>query len=85
MNFLQLIDETTVDPTWLSEKTGLAVKSATFADVKKMGGMSAEIKYIDVTITQEDDQMEEKTIRMVVKSVGLICSFDPSTAAIGTY
>jgi hypothetical protein len=68
MNFLKCIDESTVDPTWLSEKTGFAVKSATFSHVKKMGGMSAEIKYIDVTIGRDQDQVDE--IRMVVKAGG---------------
>ena len=64
MNFLTFTDpeQTTVDPQWLAGKMNMPVASVTVSTDKKMGGLSAEIKFLDVVL--EDG----KTLRVIVKA-----------------
>ena len=52
MNFLTFTDaeQTTVDPQWLAGKINMPVASVTVSTDKKMGGLSAEIKFLDVVL-----------------------------------
>jgi uncharacterized ubiquitin-like protein YukD len=51
-----------VDAVWLSGKLGQAVREAQVRDQEKMGGMSGEIKYIDVQLASGD------TLALVLKT-----------------
>ena len=64
MNFLTFTDpeQTTVDPQWLAGKMNMPVASVSISTDKKMGGLSAEIKFLDVVL--EDG----KTLRVIVKA-----------------
>jgi aminoglycoside phosphotransferase (APT) family kinase protein len=64
MNFLKFsdVEQTMVDPQWLAGKINMPVDSVRVSTDKKMGGLSAEIKFLDILL------QDGKKLRVVVKA-----------------